>query len=284
MSTRSLEVDRSDLADTAQPEELAELLIAQLAPQLPDLLPLPIEDVARACGILDIQPFDTDSFEGGLIQDETKKHGYILVRAGSNPHRSRYTVAHELGHFVNLRHVAPPGAKRLMCTKEDFKTWDDRPSARHGMESQANEFAACVLMPRSRLSKLPLMAVSPEMNRILELQNLCDVSKVAAARRYAELHGGDFAVVFSLDGKFNYAARSGDFPRLNLQRGQALFRDTTTRTFAGEPGDISDQDESDASWWLDDRAARRWTLWEEVLLQSDGYRITLLLGEREDDD
>ena len=46
MTARSLVVDRSDLADTAQPDQLAELLIAQLGPQLPELLPLPIVDVA----------------------------------------------------------------------------------------------------------------------------------------------------------------------------------------------------------------------------------------------
>ena len=38
MTSRSLVVDRSDLADTAQPDQLAELLIAQLTPQLPELL------------------------------------------------------------------------------------------------------------------------------------------------------------------------------------------------------------------------------------------------------
>lgn len=284
MTARSLVVDRSDLADTAQPDQLAELLIAQLAPQLPELLPLPIVDVALACGILEIKALDTDAFEGGLIQDEAKKHGYILVRAAPYAQRSRYTIAHELGHFVNLRHVAPPGSERLLCSKDDLKARGEGLSARHGMEAQANEFAACVLMPRSRIAKLPLMTGSPEIARILALQKLCDVSKEAAARRYAELHGGDFAIVFSKDGKLLYAVRGGDFPWVDLKAGQALFRDSTTRTFTGTEGDVSDQEESDSSWWLRDEDARYWSLWEEVLLQRDGYRMTLLLGEREGDD
>lgn len=149
------------------------------------------------------------------------------------------------------------------------------------MEAQANEFAACVLMPRSRIAKLPLMTGSPEIARILALQKLCDVSKEAAGRRYAELHGGDFAIVFSKDGKLLYAVRGGDFPWVDLKADQPLFRDSTTRTFTGTEGDVSDQEESDPSWWLRDQDARHWSLWEEVLLQQGGYRMTLLLGEHE---
>lgn len=280
---KSLTVDRSDLADTAQPDRLAELLIDQLAPQLEKLLPLPIIDVATACGILEIRALDTDAFEGGLIQDEHKKHGYILVKAGPYEQRSRYTIAHELGHFVNLRHVAPPGSDQLLCNKEHLRARGAGADKRHGMEAQANEFAACILMPRSRIAPLPLMAGSPEIARILALQKLCDVSKEAAARRYAELHGGDFAMVFSKDGKLIYAVPGGDFPRLlDVRPGQQLFRNSSTRTFTGNDGDVSDQDDSDASWWLRDEDAEHWDLWEEVLIQQNGYRMTLLLGERID--
>ncbi len=279
---KSLTIDRSDLADTAQPEHLAKLLIDQLAPQLENLLPLPIIDVATACGILEIRALDTDAFEGGLIQDDHKQHGYILVKARPHEQRSRYTIAHELGHFVNLRHVAPTGSDRLLCNKEHLRARGAGIDKRHGMEAQANEFAACLLMPRSRIAPLPLMAGSPEIARILALQTLCDVSKQAAARRYAELHGDDFAVVFSKDGKLIYAVPGGEFPRLDVRPDQQLFRGTSTRTFTGNEGDISDQDESDVSWWLKDEDAERWHLWEEVLIQQNGYRMTLLLGERVD--
>jgi hypothetical protein len=154
---------------------------------------------------------------------------------------------------------------------------------RLGMEAQANEFAACVLMPKAIVAAQPFMQGSPEIARITALQALCDVSKEAAARRYAALHGDDFAVVFSKDGKLVYAVRGGDFPYLDVQRGQTLFRDTLTRTYAGAEQDVSDQEESDPAWWLSDRDRSRWNLWEEVLVQQDGYRMTLLVGEQADD-
>jgi len=276
----SLVVDRSEMADTAQPDRLADILIAQLSQQLPKLLPLPINEVAEACGILEIRPFDTDAFEGGLIQDDFKNNGYILIKAGRHESRTRFTVAHELGHFVNLRHVAPDGQTELRCTKEHMSASGSYTDKRLGIEAQANEFAANVLMPRSIVGSQPFIQGSPEIGRLIKLQELCNVSKEAAARRYAELHGGDFAVVFSKDGKLLYSVRGGDFPALELRRDQALFRDTLTRTYKGKEQDISDQEESDPSWWLYDDVRPRWDLWEEVLVQQNGYRMTLLLGEK----
>ena len=280
----SLTVDRSEMADTAQPDRLAELLISQIAPQLNHLLPLPIEAVAQACGIQEIQALETDAFEGGLIQDEYKENGFILVKAGVREDRRRFTIAHELGHFVNLRHVAPPGDARLLCDKDHLRATDSGVSSRFGIEAQANEFASCVLMPKSHIANQPFMRGSPEIARILALQQLCNVSKEAAARRYAELHGDHFAIVFSRDGKLIYSVRGGDFPWIDLKRGQDLFRQSLARTFGGNEGDVSDQEDSDPHWWLRDREAQHWELWEEVLIQQNGYRITLLSGSCEEED
>lgn len=280
----NLTVDRSDLADTAQADQLADLLISQLAPQMERLLPLPIAEVAEACGIVEIKALDTDAFEGGLIQDEYKQRGFILVKRGPSDQRSRFTIAHELGHFVNLRHVAPPGSEQLLCSKDDLRASGTGGDKRHGMEAQANEFAASILMPRSHISAQSFMRGSPEIARILALQQLCNVSKEAAARRYVELHGDDFAIVFSRDGRLVYTIRSRDFPWLDIRPGQEIFRETLTRDFDAVDGAISEQDDSESSWWLSDRDASQWSLWEEVLVQQNGYRMTLLLGERSDED
>jgi len=249
-----------------------------------EFVPLPIAEVAAACGILEVRSLETDAFEGGLVQDENKVHGYILVRAGMPAQRQRFTVAHELAHFVNLRHVAPPGTERILCDKEHLRASGKNLSGRHGMEAQANEFAACILMPREHVAKQPFMRLSPEMAHILMIQGVYDVSKEAAARRYAELHGADFAVVFSREGRLLYAVRGGDFPWLEVRPGGEIFRKTLTREFHGTEDSTSEQAESDSSWWLGERDAGRWLLWEEVLVQRNGYRMTLLVGDRIEDD
>jgi len=279
--SESLTIDRIELADTGNPKQLAELIIDQLKPQLDKPLPIPIETVASACGIEMFQEFSIDGFEGGLIQNEEKTRGYILVKAGSRQDRRRFTVAHELGHFINPYHVAPKGTEKLLCTKQDMTlSGTSTLDPRLNMEAQANEFAANILMPEAALRNASKLWGSPQIQSILDLQLMCNVSKEAAARRYLDLHGEPCAVIFSKDGKARYFVCRGDFPFLDIKPSQALHRKTYTSTFRGQPGLISEQEEADPHIWLSDRDAGKWDLWEEVLIQEDGYRMTLLVAEK----
>lgn len=277
--SKSLTIERIELADTGNPIRLAELLILQLQAQLKPLLPIPIEEVAGACGISEFHEFSEDEFEGGLIQNDEKTQGYILVKAGMRPDRRRFTVAHELGHFLHPLHVAPEGSDRLLCTNEYMKALDKYDDPRLGIEAQANEFAANLLMPEQPLRKISKLWGSPQIQAILDLQATCDVSKEAAARRFIDLHGDPCAVVFSHQGKVRYSLSRGGFPYIEHTRGQALPRNSLSAQFAGQADDVSDQEETDSFWWLNDSAAPRWQLWEEVLIQQNGYRMTLLIAE-----
>ena len=276
---KSLTIDRMELADTGSPIKLAELLISQLQSQLEPLLPIPIEQVATACGITEIHEFPGDGFEGGLIQNDEKTLGYILVKEGTRQDRRRFTVAHELGHFLHPLHVAPEGVDRLLCTTEFMKSQGAFDDPRLEIEAQANEFAANVLMPERPLRKISKLWGSPQVQAIIDLQSICNVSKEAAARRFLDLHGDPCAVVFSLDGKIRYSLARGGFPRLEIAKGQAVPRNSLCANFIGTPDTISAQEESDSFWWLNDRDAPRWQLWEEVLIQQSGYRMTLLVAE-----
>ncbi len=278
--TKSLTIDRMELADTANPKRLAELLVAQIQSQVDTLLPIPVESVALACGIDGFHDLATEGFEGGLIQDEEKTRGYILVKAGTRPDRRRFTVAHELGHFVNPFHFQPSGADNLLCTKEHMNWNGGSRDPRLGMEAQANQFAAELLMPEKPLRSISKLWGSPQIQAILDLQDACGVSKEAAARRYLDLHGEPCAVVFSKDGMVRYPLARGDFPRLDIAKGQPIHKKTHTYRFTGVPGIVSDQEESDSHLWLSDRDAKNWDIWEEVLVQRDGYRMTLLVAEK----
>lgn len=277
----SLKIDRMELADTGNPNKLAELVIDQLKTQLNNLLPIPIDEVATSCGIEAFHELSTDSFEGGLIQNEEKTRGYILVKSGSRQDRRRFTVAHELGHFINPYHVAPEGADRLLCTKLDMNLDDTATrDPRLNMEAQANEFAANILMPEKPLRAISMLWGSPQIQSILDLQTTCNVSKEAAARRYLDLHGEPSAIVFSKDGKVRYSLCRGGFPTLAISKNQPIHRKTLTAIFRDRPGTISEQEEADSHLWLNDSDAVNWDLWEELLVQQDGYRMTLLLAEK----
>lgn len=273
----SLVIERIDLADTGHPVQLAELLTQQLKAQLSQLLPIPIEDVAFACGIEEIKGLHTDGFEGGLIQNEEKTSGYILVKSLSREDRRRFTIAHELGHFLNPYHVAPEG--KLWCTSQDLRVtglWDN---SRLGIEAQANEFAAHLLMPPTHLKTISTLWDSPQIQSILDLQRLCNVSKEAASRQYVGMHGDSCAVVFTHESRVRYAVYGGGFPRISIDKGHPVGRKTLTHTYTAPVGSISDQEEVDSHQWLAPKDARQWNLWEEVLIQNDSYRLTLLVAE-----
>jgi len=276
----NLKIDLIDLADTGQPVKHAELLMLQLAGQVPQLLPTPVEDLARACGITEFNEFTVAGFEGGLIQNSEKTAGIIMVKAGARNDRRRFTIAHELGHFVNPYHLAPGGEAQLLCTSKHLQVSGSQSDRRLGIEAQANEFAANLLMPERQLRAVAKLWGSPEIQSILNLQTLCFVSKEAAARRFLDLHGDPCAVVFSRDGQVRYSIARGGFPAIELREGHPVHSKTLTATYSGQPGAISDQDECDPFLWLDSQIAREWEMWEEVLIQQDGFRMTLLVAER----
>lgn len=72
---------------------------------------------------------------------------------GSNPGRDRFTLAHELGHLL-LNHGKYLKAEwRVDADNEDIEGIHDDGTALKRMESQANYFASCLLMPRKRVRK-----------------------------------------------------------------------------------------------------------------------------------
>ena len=278
--SKNLKIDLIDLADTGQPVKHAEILLLQAERQLLQLLPLPVEEIARACGISEFNEFTVAGFEGGLIQNEEKTAGIIMVKAGTRDDRRRFTIAHELGHFVNPYHVAPEGEAQLLCTSKHLKVSGSPSDRRLGIEAQANEFAANLLMPERQLRAVAKLWGSPQLHSILDLQALCFVSREAAARRFLDLHGDPCAVVFTQDGKVRYSITRSGFPALELREGQPVHAKTLTATFSAPVGTISDQEDGDPFLWLDSHVARDWDMWEEVLIQQNGFRMTLLVADR----
>ena len=118
----ALELDRIAVeAVGADPIRLAAAIVMQLG----DITgALPVREIARALDIEEIREQHLTSLEGCLLTDRQKSYGAILVNAASSRRRRRYTVAHELGHFLNERHV-PTSEGGFRCTREDM-THPDR--------------------------------------------------------------------------------------------------------------------------------------------------------------
>jgi len=280
----TLKIDRMELADIAQPIRLAETLLSQVDKSVGLSWPLQIEDIAYACGIKSIEHLETDGFEGGLIQDDSKQHGHILVKRTSPGPRRRFTIGHELGHFLNPWHSAPSEGK-FLCTANDFSLRNLKNSSQHQrQEQEANEFSVNCLMPATQFKKQSRSHGSPHLESIVKIADHFGTSNEATARRFVNLQDEICAVVFSKDGVVRYTDKQPGFPFLSVEPNRPLNSKTKSKLFAGEVGAISEQEEVDSLLWLSSATADNWVLWEEVLIQKNGYRLTLLVGESREEE
>lgn len=267
-------ISRMDLADLGSPEALVEGILKQV-PDFP--IPVPVEEIAHSVDITDITLINTDSFEGGLVTDRNKSEGVILVNRRSGRRRKRFTVSHELGHFLMPLHL-PDNGTEFMCTASDMRRSASSKTLDRAtrMEIEANLFAANLLMPTVPFRRDLSQSAAPDITLILQLCRRYDTSKEATARRFCELIDTPTAVVFSRNGRFLYAARNREFPFISMRRDQPLAPKTLSACFKGTEGDVSVMDTVDGCWWIDTEPYCNRQIFEQTLVQADGYRLTLL--------
>jgi IrrE N-terminal-like domain len=96
-------------------------LIMEILKAEPDLpIPVPVDQLALQLGITEITEMDSDGFIGGLITNETKSTGVILVNQNLRKERRRFTTGHELGHFLIPTH-RPGKDDRFLCSLKDLR-------------------------------------------------------------------------------------------------------------------------------------------------------------------
>lgn len=108
-------------------------------------LPVPIDRVVEKLGVTTEQSWLEDKISGVLLVEN--KRGVIGYNATHANVRQRFTIAHELGHYV--LHCGHSTQTRLFIDRYVAFRRDDH-SGDDQEESQANAFAASLLMP-SRL-------------------------------------------------------------------------------------------------------------------------------------
>lgn len=275
-----MKIDRMILADIGNTLALAKEVLRQN----PDLTPpIPIFDLATAAGITDIREEPLTGMEGALITDDDKQDGVIVVNSRSIRPRRRFSVGHELGHFLNNWHKPPAGG--FKCSSADMAAAGSG-NGRWKMEVEANQFSAEVMMPeklfRADLKRIP----SPGLEHAVELaENRYETSKLATARRVVDLLDDPTALISSKDGVVEHIHRNNTFPFIFLSKGDAIHRKSSTATFAGNADGCSDSQPTNTAYWTNSSLKRGAEIHEQVLIQGNGYRLTLLtMDESECDD
>ncbi|AOJ91556.1 ImmA/IrrE family metallo-endopeptidase [Burkholderia multivorans] len=265
-----VQLDLIELADLVRPEQLVAEILRQ-NPQLP--IPVPVEELARLAGISKIEAFDSVGFEGALLTNATKSEGAIFFSSLSPRPRQRFTIGHELGHFLLPWHRQAS----FQCTAEDISS-----RSKKDWEIQANQFAAELLAPEPLVRRILRQLKEPELAHMLKLRDDFATSFEMTARRVVELNDYACAVVFSKDNIVRYSIRSEYFTEwLSVRKGDRLPAQSPSRNSISDP---EEWHEIEAHWWLAEAKGgvrQPETMYEQTLVQDHGHKVTLLTYEPE---
>jgi Zn-dependent peptidase ImmA (M78 family) len=248
--------------------KLAELVLQELGiDRKPDL-----DAVCKRLGIR-VREVSSTAFDGTLVRSRSAQKGIIAVRASIPEHgRKRFTVAHEIGHFVIPHHRL----LKNICRENIVDSY--KPSLRQE-ELEANEFAGAFLLPtRAVVNRWDLK--EPSLHDISSVADEFETSLTATARRFVDLTEAAMVLLWQTAGKVDWLHKSIAFryylPVAELPAPSSM----AGRLFAGEavPDDF---EPIDPSLWLDRRDADKVQSLREhsVLLPNYSAVLTLLLIE-----
>jgi hypothetical protein len=171
-------------------EEWVDEILATVPPYLWDgnTLPIPVDEIASSYYGLLVRDVEDLTIAPGcprLEEDESLSglllagRGEIWVNAAEGrdwPTRRRFTIGHELGHWVLHRDHGRPLFCRSTIVQPDEETDEDAPD----IEEEASAFAAALLMPAELLRR--------EYARDRDFDHLCELFNASGAAMGRRLH------------------------------------------------------------------------------------------------
>ncbi|WP_100187048.1 ImmA/IrrE family metallo-endopeptidase [Marinomonas sp. BSi20584] len=274
-------LDPMEWADCYTPEEL----IKELFRQLPKLsFPIPLHKIAKSCGIEaivdiatlpDVEEEPSAKFPPGFLIDENKERGFIFYKDFPDaPYRKRFTIAHELAHFLFPHH-------RNHLTHADLEAGSvGKNASTPEREREANDFANELLLPKHLFMKA-IEGKEITLQFIKELSELTEFSVAPLANNCVKsLPEKALAVVHSYNfGQCSYIwanwdALPGEFSfwKKELLPEKSIFNSLTE--FSEEL--VTEKQLTNDSWFKslpDDFDGK---IYEQTYFQKNGYAITLI--------
>jgi hypothetical protein len=239
---------------------------------------VPVDDIAFGLDISEIRKVCLDGVEGLLLTDRVRSQGKILVNTRGGRRRARFSIAHEIGHFVMERHVLSSD-DGFSCDRSDMQQRQSSTKDRM-QEAEANQFAISLLAPPCLVA--PYLQGAPDIKTVQALSDILDISLEAAMRLYVEHSDEALAAVWSQNGEIKYFAPGKRFPRLCRTSGDMISVQTPAdRAIADGERGTTEMVEAVSCAWTD---ASNIELFEQTRVGKDGYALTLLWAKLPDVD
>ena len=250
---------------------------------------LPVDPFAIAESLaitVEAKPHDKDGVSGMLLR-HGNNFGIIYATHISSPGFQRFSVSHELGHYLLPGHPEQIFTNGIHISRAGFVTNDI-------YELEADHFAAGLLMPEVPFKK-EMDRHDPGLDAIEQVAHRSITSLTATAIRFAELSDMAVAVIVSTGGVIDYSFLSEpmkSLPKLDwLRKGTKLPAGTTTARLAADPARVRagncTADAVDVRDWLGGTTKAEVSE-ESIGLGAYGKVLTVLvsssIGQEEDPD
>ena len=254
----------------SSPEILARELLSQLNLKCIGNL----EDFLH-CIRLKVKEVDSKSFEGALVADPNKRKGIIAVRHGIREEgRKRFTVCHEVGHFVLPGH----GSSDCICKSENIESWRKN-IPEH--ELAANSFASELLLPYKEV--LPLIQrQTATISLAKKISTEFGSSLTSASLKCVDVTEESCAFVCSVNGLIKWFR-----PNDNFKYFIRVNQKVSTDSFAGQIFSNPNLREQDGAvpadaWLQSDNLLPDARIWEDsIFLPYYNTTITILTIHRQ---
>jgi len=189
------------------PDYCAKRVIAELGIESPKDLEL-LELIVRERGVI-VQDKPLQGAEARIAI--LGRNAIISISSAiKDPHRRRFGIAHELGHFEMHRSEE----YLAMCTHNDLDNWSTKQAGTQ-REREANEFAAALLLPEAFFAPR-CKSREPSLEFAADLAHIFNVSLTATILRYLQFTEQPCAVVFAKDGYIKWFRSSKPFDKLEV--------------------------------------------------------------------
>lgn len=217
--------------------------------------------------------------EGQLVVRDQKRRpldlrARIRIPPALSPAKRRFSIAHELGHFI-MRH--PPRSIGELCSAAAMAGGAGRPA-----EEEANAFAAALLLPASMLGSW-VARPDPSLDIAREIARTFSVAIDTAAIRLIELTPHACALVVCRGGRVLRVSRSATF-RPFITHEWMPGPDSVVVEHAAWRRTLPKQERAvPARTWIEDAAWSGVTLIEQAMIlpgTSDVLTLVRVLPER----